>query len=160
MIKFSHGTWIFFSGLVWMAVGVSLLALGLRLIVSGIEMDSVPLLSLLSPYVGSMEYAAIVLIAFSMGIGYLKGNFVLQKTVARVVKRIRSLPNPAPITQVYGLAYCMLIAVMVLLGLSMRYFGFSYDIRGTVDVAVGAALIQGAMRYFRNIRPQTSTSPE
>jgi len=35
------------------------------------------------------------------------------------------------------------------LGMGIRYFGVPVDVRGLIDVAVGSALINGAMLYFR-----------
>lgn len=151
MIKLQHKTWILISGLLWFSIGIFLLTLGLRLIVNGSGFGSLPLFNFLIPYLGSVENAAVLLITVSLAIGHFKGKYVLRKTAYRVVKKIRSLPNPAPITSVYGLPYLILIAVMVLLGVSIRYFGVPDDIRGIVDIAVGGALLQGAMRYFRSL---------
>jgi hypothetical protein len=149
MIKLKHKTLIFFSGFIWLGIGVFLLNLGLRLLLNSIDAPSLPLLKFLKPYFGGIEYATIGLIAFSLGLGYFKGKYVFKRTVKRVVEKIRSLPNPASLASVYSWPYYLLIVFMMFLGFSMRYFNISSDIRGVIDVAVGAALIQGAMRYFR-----------
>jgi hypothetical protein len=100
---------------------------------------------------GGKEQAAAALIVVCLFIGFLKGRFVLSKSALRVVTRIRSLPNPAPLTSVYSWQYCLLIGVMILLGMGIRFFGVSDDVRGIVDIAIGSALINGAMHYFRSI---------
>jgi len=160
MVKLNHKTLIFFSGLVWLGMGIFLLTLGLRLLFNSIEAASLPLLGLLKPYFGGIENAAIGLIAFSLGLGYFKGKYVFKKTVKRVVGKIRSLPNPTYLTSVYSWPYYLLIILMIFLGFSMRYFGLSPDIRGVVDVAVGAGLIQGAIRYFRSIGESATCGSE
>jgi hypothetical protein len=41
---------------------------------------------------------------------------------------------------------------MVLLGLVIRFLPIPIDARGLVDVAIGSALINGAMLYFRVVK--------
>ena len=38
---------------------------------------------------------------------------------------------------------------MVFLGISMRFLPLAQDIRGFVDLTIGAALMNGALLYFR-----------
>jgi hypothetical protein len=54
------------------------------------------------------------------------------------------------LTQIYSPTYYLLIGIMIGLGLSLKIFGLPIDIRGLVDVTIGAALINGAMLYFRS----------
>ena len=60
-----------------------------------------------------------------------------------------SLQQPIKFAQVYSRGYLMLIAGMILLGLSMKWLGLPSEIRGVVNVAIGSALMNGAMAYFR-----------
>lgn len=119
---------IIFSGMIWLAAGIFLLNLGLNL----------------------LSTEPLVLIPLALIVGIAKGRFVLKKSALRVVNRIRSLPNPAPITQAYSLAYILLIASMVGIGMLIKFFECPNDIRGFVDTAIGAALIQGSLHYFRS----------
>lgn len=151
MFKFSHASLIFISGLIWLSVGCVLLPLGLNFIVDSLLIENAkaphPLLGFFSPYAGGLDAAALVVIAISLLIGYVKGTRVFVKSVSRTVNRICSQENPASIASLYTPAYLVLIAVMVGLGLLLRLV--PQDIRGAIDVAVGSALIHGAMGYFR-----------
>jgi hypothetical protein len=155
MLKVSHSTLVIISGLVWLAVGCFLLPLGLKLLVASAAASILgdtapyPLLASFSSYVGGAHTAAMLLIALGLIVGQLKGRKVLSKSIHRSVKRIKNFPNPTSITNLYGFGYLILFASMVLLGMSIRYFGVPSDIRGLIDVAIGAALIQGSILYFR-----------
>jgi hypothetical protein len=151
MFKVSHATLIFLSGFVWLAVGCFLLPLGLNFIVETLLKENSaqphPILSFLASYVGGLEPAALIWIAITLLIGFLKGRSVFAKSVNRSVNRILTLPNPAPLSKIYTLSYYILLGSMVLLGVLVRFAPL--DIRGGVDVAVGSALINGAVLYFR-----------
>jgi hypothetical protein len=151
MLKLSHANLTFFSGAIWMCIGVFLLQVGLNLlllthIVEG--QASTPILKWFEGFFTRQE-SAIVIIALALYIGFLKGKYVLAKTVNRGISHIQNLPNPAAIQKVYGKKYFMLIAFMMCLGMGIKFFGVPNDIRGAIDVAVGAALIHGAIHYFR-----------
>ena len=98
---------------------------------------------------GSAQQASTVVIALGLLIGWLKGRFVLSKTVKRVVDGIAILKTPIRTHQVYSRKYWILIASMIALGMSLRILPIPVDIRGFVDIAVGSALIQGSLLYFR-----------
>lgn len=151
MFKVSHATLIFLSGFVWLTVGCFLLPLGLNFIVDALLVEnanqSYPVLKFLSPYVGGLDTAALLWISFSLMIGFIKGRRVFSKSVNRSVNRILSLPNPSSLSKMYTPAYYILLGSMVLLGVLVRFAPL--DIRGGVDVAVGSALINGAVLYFR-----------
>lgn len=151
MYKVSHATLIFLSGFVWLAVGCFLLPLGLNFIVEILLKENSsqphPILNFLAPYAGGLESAALIWIAITLLIGFLKGRHVFAKSVNRSVSRILTLPNPAPLSKIYSPSYYILLGSMVLLGVLVRFAPL--DIRGGVDVAVGSALINGAVLYFR-----------
>jgi hypothetical protein len=151
MFKVSHSILIFLSGLVWLAVGCFLLPLGLNFIVDTLLKENVllphPVLDFIATYTGGLDQAALIWIVFALLVGYLKGRSVFAKSVKRSVNRILSLPNPAKLSQIYTPSYYILLASMVLLGVLVRFT--TQDIRGGVDIAIGSALINGAMLYFR-----------
>ena len=155
----SHIKWMVFSGAIWFAIGISLLSLGMKWIVSistGTEHSS--LITAASSIAGNREQGALLLIVIGLMIGFLKGKYVLSKTVQRMVQRIVSLPAPARLSQVYGVGYLGLILVMMLLGMGLRWLHVPLDIRGVIDIAVGSALMNGALNYFRSawhLRQQT-----
>lgn len=129
----SKTTWIALSGIIWFIVGIGLLSLGFNFIL----------------FNGLPEQSILLYILIALSIGFLKGRFVLLKTVRRVVERILKLEPPVRFSQVYSKGYILLIGTMVLLGMSMKYLGLNPQIRGLIDVAIGSALLTGAIGYFR-----------
>jgi hypothetical protein len=123
MSAMTHRTWILFSGCLWLLMGLWLLSKGLRLIPDSFG-----------------------LIALGLMIGFFKGRFVLSKTVQRVVNHILAQPLPVRFKDAYGKAYWLVIGFMMSLGMVLRFI--PNDVRGVIDVAVGFALINGAMLYF------------
>lgn len=150
MFKVNRPTLIVLSGMIWLAVGCWLSLLGVNFLISTLLREnqhlSRPLIDPLAPYVGGMESAAYILIVLGLIVGYLKGQYVLGKTVKREVNRIASLVEPTCLSQLYTKKYLILLAVMGFLGMVVRFSPL--DLRGVVDVAVGTALICGAFRYF------------
>ncbi len=129
-----------------------LLSMGLNFIVGSILSENLhtmsrPILDFLAPYVGGLDEAALSLILLGLLIGFMKGRVVFSKTVGKTVARILTMPNPAPLTRIYTKGYYFLLGGMILLGFLVRFL--PNDIRGFVDVAIGSALINGAMLYFR-----------
>jgi len=142
---------IAFSGAVWLAIGIFLLAKGLNFIVFAAHdgASSACILPSLAPLIGGREQAALMMIVLGLIIGFIKGRLILIKTVKRVVGRILSMPSPIAIHKVYSWRYGLIIALMMGLGISMKWLHVPVDLRGLVDVAVGSALINGALSYFR-----------
>lgn len=151
MFKVSHSILIFLSGLLWLIVGCFLLPLGLNFVVSAILKENAlishPILSFIAPYVGGLEQAALVWISIALLLGVLKGRTVFAKSVRRGVDRILSFPNPTQLKNIYSPSYYLLLGAMILIGVLMRYT--PVDVRGGVDIAVGSALINGSLLYFR-----------
>lgn len=151
MPKLSHNVLIILSGLVWFAIGTMLLTIGVNLIVKALEQPTAyhPLFSFAYPYFDDLQSVGIIVLVVGLLIGFFKGRFVLGRSAQRVVNRIRTFPNPTPIYNLYSRGYYLLLAVMIGLGLSIKYLGLPDDVRGFIDVAIGAALINGAAIYFR-----------
>lgn len=155
MLKMTHKALIIFSGMIWLAVGCFLLPLGLNFLLQAVQNtylhsgQNYPLLQLFSSFLPNVENRVIVLIAMGLLIGYSKGRYVLGKSALKGVQRIRSLSNPTELKNIYSFKYYILLALMIGLGISMKYLGIPADIRGVIDVAIGSALINGSMIYFR-----------
>jgi hypothetical protein len=98
---------------------------------------------------GKAEVAAAILFVLSLSIGYAKGRFVLSKSATRTINRLRTLPSPTPIYQLYSPPYYLLLALMVCLGISIKYLGITGEIRAIIDVAIGTALLSGSIEFFR-----------
>ncbi len=152
---------IVLSGLTWFAIGIFLMTLGLNFLTEAAKDKTVSffLIDSLSKLAGNREQASLLLIVIGLAVGFAKGRLVLAKSAARVVRRILSLPNPVPLSQAYSKGYLMLIAGMVLMGMSLKWLQLPIDIRGVVDVAIGSALMNGAIAFIRladTIRKQRS----
>lgn len=91
-----------------------------------------------------------MLVAVALLIGFIKGRTVLAKSANRLVARIKTFEEPTPFHKIYTPSYYLLIAVMMSIGMGMRFFHVPDDIRGFIDVAVGAALLNASMLYFRH----------
>ncbi len=151
-MKLSHTKLIVLSGLIWFAIGVYLLQLGLGLLLGTLHAGAdvpTPLIHTLSPWIVTAQTAVLGLILLGLFIGYFKGRYVLGKSAKRGVSRILSFPSPVPLSKIYSLKYYLLLGLMVGLGVSIKFLGIHNDIRGFIDVAIGAALINGAAIYFQ-----------
>ena len=127
-----HRSWIALSGMIWAVIGTMLLYKGLS-------------------FLSQIDHAqATWWIGAGLIIGFVKGRLVLSKTVARMCAHIEALPMPIQMATVYPKSYWLLLAGMMGLGFLMRFIPTEF--RGCVDVAVGSALVNGAMLYFRRAR--------
>ena len=143
MMRIKHWMIILFSGSIWFVIGAGLMFKGLRLIVYGN-----------GTFAGSGDFfshqmRAVLLISIGLLIGFIKGRFILIKTIKRLVTRILSLSSPIKLRKVYSPAYFILIGGMMALGMLMNVLPISLEIRGLIDVAIGSALINGAMIFLR-----------
>lgn len=130
-MKVRHSTAFVFSGVTWFGIGLMLLSKGLNFLIQGGNENS------------------LIFVAIALMVGFLKGRFVLSKTVKKMEARISAKSNPFPIKELYPQSYYILIGSMVLLGLIVRFAPFNITVRGAVDVAIGSALMNGAFLYFR-----------
>ena len=146
-----HKCWMICSGVMWMMIGVWLLFKGIVLIAEG-ALGGHPEISLSFRYFASAEQGAAVLVALGLFVGFIKGRFVLSKTVRRVCLRISELSLPIRIKQVYAPSYLFLLAGMMLLGILLRFIPIALDLKGAIDAAIGCALLNGAMLYLRAAR--------
>jgi hypothetical protein len=151
-----HNTLIFLSGTTWLVIGVFLLSLGLNFILSTMrapplfqEENRFSLILFLLPIATSYGKAVVLLITLSLLLGYVKGKMMLSTSVNRQIARINSLPNPTSIFRLYGRGYYILIALMIGMGISIRFLPITLDTRGAIDIVIGSALINGSMLYFR-----------
>jgi hypothetical protein len=124
---------IVISGLLWIAAGASLLYRGLQLLSATRD-----------PQKGTL------LMALALVIGFLKGRYVLSKSAARISKHILSLPLPFRWTNIYPKSYWLLLSSMFFFAFLLRFVPVEW--RGTIDVAIGFALLQGAGHYFKAAR--------
>lgn len=149
-MKMSIRKWIVVSGLTWLAVGSLLMVKGLKWITQAITTsEGASLIQGLASLAGTTHQGGLFLICIALFIGFIKGRMILSKTVQRVVLRLRSQEAPIPLSHAYDRRYVLLLSSMMLLGLLFRFLPIGLDIRGAMDVAIGSALMHGAMLYFR-----------
>ena len=92
---------------------------------------------------------AILFIGFSLMIGYFKGKYVMKRAVMRIMDRVTVLPQPVSFTQVYSPSYILLVGAMVTLGIGLKMVGLPIVYLGGIDLAIGSALLQGALHWAR-----------
>lgn len=143
--------YVILSGFMWFFMGIYLLFKGLHYITQA-AYERGSLCHKMSGVLGSPQQAATFLLGLGLVVGFLKGRFVLIKTVRRVVSRIASLSSPIHFKNVYAPSYWMLIAFMMMLGMTFRFLPLAPDVKGTLDVAIGSALVKGALLFFRASR--------
>jgi hypothetical protein len=149
-------TLLFIAGSIWFGMGLYLMIIGMGFLEVSIAPDThAPLLSALEDTVGSRDVTVVLLVALALVVGQIKGRTILTKAALRQADRILSLPEPTHIKNLYTGRCYLLIAIMMGLGMGMKYFGVPLDIRGAIDVTVGVALIQGAVAFYK----QTATAP-
>lgn len=141
-----HRFWVALSGFIWFFMGCFLLYKGLHFLAQA-AFTPHSLCDQMKGIFGTAQQAAVWLIGIGLFVGFIKGRFILVKTVRRVINRIASLPLPIRLRDAYAPSYWILIGCMMCLGMVMRFLPI--DIRGTVDVAIGSALIHGSFFYFR-----------
>ncbi|MBB65312.1 MAG: hypothetical protein CMO81_09635 [Waddliaceae bacterium] len=149
-MRFSHTNLLILSGLIWLGVGCMLFPKGLEFVFSSLEQSAL-YISVLTGFLGK-NIAAGIWILLALVLGYYKGKFVLSKTVLRAARNLESLANPAKVGDLFSRNYLILIAVMMGIGMGMNFLGVPIDMRGFIDIAVGAALIYGSILYFRTAR--------
>lgn len=105
-----------------------------------------PLISLwdLSP-----EVSLALIMALATFVGLMKGRMVMGKVVDRSVAHVDSLGGSVPLWRLFPVKSLMLIGSMMLLGMLFNRLSLPFDVRGAVDMAIGVALIRGALFFFR-----------
>ncbi len=150
---FSKRTWFIVSTVTWLGIGVMLLMKGLRLVVGAAELatGSTPLLKTFLTFAGTRHQGALLIICLGLFIGFIKGRTILAKTVNRIADRINLHPGGLTLNQAYDRKYWIILGLMMGLGVLFRLLPIPKDIHGAIDVAIGSALINGAMLYFRHV---------
>ena len=120
------------SGLLWGVIGGWLMSKGFRYLLWG------------APH----EFAW-PLISVSLLLGHLKGKYVMRRAVMRIMDRVMILPQPLPLMQVYSPAYLLLMGAMITLGIGLKRVGLPPAYLGCIDLAIGFALLQGALHWIR-----------
>lgn len=135
---FNRQQHLWIAASIWTLVGAGLLTMG-------------SLFWFHFPYLGDLDSRHLSFGAIALSVGLLKGKFVLDKTAAKVIDRATTLQEPNPlksIFQLFGAKTIGLILAMMGIGILLRWAGVSYELRGLVYLAVGAALLWSCRRYW------------
>lgn len=130
-----------------------LLMKGLRLITGAADQITVqaPMIHYFQSFAGTRQQGALIVVCLGLLIGFIKGRTVLAKTVRRIAERINLHSGNLTLKEAYDRKYWIVIGIMMTLGMMFRVFPVPMDIHGGIDVAIGSALINGAMLYFRRL---------
>ena len=134
-MRFHPWNILLFTGLLWLAIGFMLTMKGLNLLVGAMPITS--------------QQTCMLLICLALLIGFIKGRFVLSKTVKRVSVHLLSQKGPLKISDAYPKSYVFILASMVLIAFVFKILPISKTVHGFIDLAIGSALVQGALHYFR-----------
>jgi len=134
-MRFHPWNILLFTGLMWLAIGFMLTLKGLNLLVGAMPVTS--------------QQTCMFLICTALLIGFIKGRFVLSKTVKKVSVHLLSQKGDLKINEAYPKSYRFILAGMVLLGFVVKMLPIPKTALGFVDLAIGSALVQGALHYFR-----------
>jgi hypothetical protein len=93
--------------------------------------------------------------ALALIIGLAKGRFVLSKTSRRNIERLEALTEPQRPLAVYSLRSWILIALMVGISVALNFSGLPLLWRGTINLAIGAALMMSSLAYLQSA-PKTT----
>lgn len=146
-MRLHHSTAFLISGFIWFGIGLFLTLTGIFLVFLSHAPDTLG--QLLSSFLGSLPIAQWLIFIAALLLGLMKGRIVLTKAVIKGTQRILQMPNPIKLSQIYEGRYYFLIAAMIGLGIVLKRLPIMPDIRGIIDVAVGAALLMGSFLYFR-----------
>ncbi len=144
-----------FSGILWIVCGVVLFSRGVHCLADASQALlthmslQCPLLAPASAYTGSVERGMTLLLCISVGLGLIKGRFILHRSAHWVIGHICALPPSFSLRNVYPGSYYFLLFFMVGLGYFLKFTSLPLDVKGVLDSIVGAALINGAMLYLR-----------
>lgn len=150
-----HKKLIAISGTIWLLTGLFLLQYGVRLLISALPLPDPfvwgthPLIEFFSPFLGSRENVAALIVLGCLITGKLKCRYVLSRSIDRGVQHILSLPNPSPVYRLYSARYYLLIAVMITMGFFLRNSGAPSDFRAACYLSIGFGMIHGSMIFFK-----------
>ena len=151
----THKRAVVISGLIWIIMGLFLFYKGMSSMLAALKglfsqsYEGFSLILWISSFVGDFRKGIVSLFFLCFFVGFIKGRFILRKTVRRVTRRILNQSTPLSFRTLYSRGYYFLIGGMALMGMGFKLLPIPLDVIGTVDLMIGSALINGAMLYFR-----------
>jgi hypothetical protein len=152
----SKSTLMRIAGMVWFVVGLGLMTLGIKFLLAVMNTPSLALASPHFSFVKNFPHKEVQQVIFwillvSLLVGYFKGRVALKRSADRQVQRI-ALLKEVGLKDMYSKGYYLLMLGMMGMGLIMKVLPITLEVRGAVDVAIGSALIQGSVHFFKAAR--------
>ena len=132
------------AGSIWGLVGLFLIIRGGFMYQDALNMQN------------ATQTGLIISLVIAIIIGGAKGKFVLSKTARRNKSRIESIEGPLQIHHVYAKSFYILIAGMILLGVSLRHFNEylgGYVVVAGIYCGIGLALMVSSLTYWKTENP-------
>lgn len=152
-MKFEKHSLISIVGMVWFIVGIFLLFSGLKLIFfTGLikGQSFTPIISVIMyAFTGAIIPTMIVIVFLGLLLGYAKSKWAFVRVIRKTVQRIYPMPGLVRISNLYRLHEILLIFAVIALSRIVQFIHLPLDIQGVVNIAIGSALINGAVVYFR-----------
>lgn len=152
-MKFEKHSLITVVGLVWFVVGIFLLFSGLQLIFLTALLNGqsfTPILSVVMyAFTGAVIPSIVVSVFLGLLLGYAKSKWAFVRMIRKTVQRIYPMPGLVRISSLYRLHEALLIIAVIALSRIAKILHFPPDIQGVINIAIGSALISGAVVYFR-----------
>lgn len=129
---------------IWLIGGLVLCIRGTQFLTDSAAMSNTPL------------FAGLVIAALVIGFG--KGKFVLSKTSAKNIERIKQFTEPQKPIQVYSARSWIMITLMVGISVALTVFNVDNVVRGPINLGIGFALIISSLAYLKALNPAKQAS--
>ncbi|MBI5274299.1 MAG: hypothetical protein HY860_04510 [Chlamydiales bacterium] len=137
------------ASILWLTIGSLLLVKGLNMVnVLATWQAHAPLLSWFYQHQQKEMHAPLMLVFLGVFLGFIKGNTVFRKMVRKNVYRLKQMQR-VKVMQIFPRATWIIMASMMFLGFLFKLLPIPLDVRAVILIAVGSALIQGAIFYLR-----------
>lgn len=152
-MKFEKHSLITIVGMVWFIVGLALLFSGLEMIflIDFLQGQTfTPLINILMyAFTGAIIPSIIVICLVGLLLGYVKSKWALVRMIGKTMERIYPLSGLVRISNLYRLHEALLVIAVITLSRVIKIFPIPLDVQGVINIAIGSALINGAVIYFR-----------
>ncbi len=122
---------------IWLAVGVMLLVRGTLV------------MHLMKEHVG---WTLGLYLFAAIFVGYFKGSRIMDRVMKKNLRRLRTIPQPSPLYRVYSKPTYFVIVFFMALGMCLRFAGLYPPLYASILLAVGVAMVWGAVTGIRNFR--------
>jgi hypothetical protein len=142
-------------GIAWVVSGVCLLPYGLNFVLTFLEREYIAgssylfsIVDIIAPFVGGVEYGAIILMVFCILFGRFSARYFLEERICNTVEKL-----------VYSMSFVDVLSHFFKVFIIFAVFagiGFlgkervGYDVLAALEITTGSAAIYIGFSYFRN----------